>query len=98
MRTRCVRLICAVIAALVVGSPALAQERVEAKIKVVATFSIPADFVRNVGGDRVDVASLVNPNGDVHVYTPTPADAKALAGASLIVVNGLGLEGWIERL
>jgi zinc/manganese transport system substrate-binding protein len=98
MRTWCLRLICAVLAALVLGSPALAQEGVQGKVKVVATFSILADFVNNVGGDRVAVTSLVNPNGDVHVYTPTPADAKALAGASLVIVNGLGLEGWIERL
>jgi zinc/manganese transport system substrate-binding protein len=98
MRTRCLRLICAVLAALVVGFPTLAQERVQGKVKVVATFSILADFVNNVGGDRVAVTSLVNPNGDVHVYTPTPADAKALAGASLVIVNGLALEGWIERL
>jgi zinc/manganese transport system substrate-binding protein len=98
MRTRCLRLICAVLAAVVLGSPALAQDEVRGKIKVVATFSILADFVKNIGGDRVAVTSLVNPNGDVHVYTPTPADAKALAGASLVIVNGLGLEGWIERL
>jgi zinc/manganese transport system substrate-binding protein len=98
MRTRCLRLICAVLAALVLGSPALALDEVQGKIKVVATFSILADFVNNVGGDRVAVTSLVNPNGDVHVYTPTPADAKALAGASLVIVNGLGLEGWVERL
>jgi zinc/manganese transport system substrate-binding protein len=98
MRTRCLRLICAVLAAVVLGSPALAQDEVRGKIRVVATFSILADFVKNIGGDRVAVTSLVNPNGDVHVYTPTPADAKALAGASLVIVNGLGLEGWIERL
>ena len=98
MRTGCLRLISAVLAALVLGSPALALDEVQGKIKVVATFSILADFVKNVGGDRVAVTSLVNPNGDVHVYTPTPADAKALAGASLVAVNGLGLEGWIERL
>jgi zinc/manganese transport system substrate-binding protein len=65
---------------------------------VVATFSILADLVRNVGGDRVAAASLIGPNGDVHVYTPTPSDAKAIAGAKIVFVNGLGLEGWLERL
>jgi zinc/manganese transport system substrate-binding protein len=68
------------------------------KIDVVASFSILGDFVRNVGGDRVDVTTLVGPNGDAHVYTPSPADAKKVAAARLLVVNGLGFEGWLPRL
>jgi zinc/manganese transport system substrate-binding protein len=68
------------------------------KLKVVATFSIIGDIVKNVGGDRVDVDMLVGPNGDAHVYSPTPADARKLADAKLIVVNGLGYEGWLDRL
>lgn len=68
------------------------------KLKVIATFSIIGDIVKNVGGDRVDVEMLVGPNGDAHVYSPTPADAKKLADAKLIVVNGLGYEGWLDRL
>ncbi|TIT41415.1 MAG: metal ABC transporter substrate-binding protein, partial [Mesorhizobium sp.] len=46
-------------------------------LKVVASFSIIADFARNVGGDRVDIIALVGPNGDAHVYEPKPADAAA---------------------
>jgi zinc/manganese transport system substrate-binding protein len=69
-----------------------------AKLPVVATFSILADFARNVGGDRIDVAALVGPDGDTHVYQPKPADAEKLSAARLILVNGLGLEGWIDRL
>ena len=57
-----------------------------------------ADLVKNVGGDRVDVTALVGPDGDAHVYEPTPGDAKKLAGAGVIFVNGLGLEGWMTRL
>jgi zinc/manganese transport system substrate-binding protein len=76
--------------------PALAQT--PAKIPVVATFSILADFARNVGGDRIEVISLVGPNGDAHVYQPTPDDAKNLRAARLILVNGLKLEGWMDRL
>jgi zinc/manganese transport system substrate-binding protein len=68
------------------------------KLPVVATFSILADFARKVGGDRIEVAALVGPNGDTHVYQPKPSDAKELGAARLIVVNGLGLEGWIDRL
>jgi zinc/manganese transport system substrate-binding protein len=69
-----------------------------AKLPVVATFSILADFARNVGGERIEVTALVGPNGDTHVYQPKPADAKELGAARLILVNGLGLEGWIDRL
>ena len=67
-------------------------------LPVVATFTILADLVRQVGGDRVEVVSLVGPNGDVHAYNPSPADSRKLAGARLIVENGLNLEGWISRL
>jgi zinc/manganese transport system substrate-binding protein len=75
-------------------TPARAQDR----LSVVASFSILGDFVKNVGGDRVGVSTLVGPEGDVHVYTPAPADAKKIADAKLLVINGLGLEGWLPRL
>ncbi|NOJ48664.1 metal ABC transporter solute-binding protein, Zn/Mn family [Bradyrhizobium archetypum] len=68
------------------------------RINVVASFSILGDFVRNVGGDRVSVTTLVGPDGDAHVYTPTPSDAKLVADARLVFVNGLGFEGWLARL
>ena len=80
------------------ATPAPAQDNPQGKLQVVATFSILADFVKNVGGDRVTVASLVGPNGDAHVYQPTPADAKTVADAKLVFVNGLGFEGWMGRL
>jgi zinc/manganese transport system substrate-binding protein len=76
------------------GTPAWTQE----KLKVVATFSILADMVKTVGGERIELATLVGPNADAHVYSPTPADAKTLASARLVVTNGLGFEGWIARL
>jgi zinc/manganese transport system substrate-binding protein len=75
------------------ASPARAEP-----LKVVASFSILGDFVRNVGSDRVEVTTLVGPDSDTHVYAPTPLDAKKIAGASLIVVNGFGFEGWLPRL
>jgi zinc/manganese transport system substrate-binding protein len=71
-----------------------AQERP----RVVASFSILGDLVRVVGGDAVELVTLVGPDQDAHVFEPTPADARALAGAQLVVVNGLGFEGWLERL
>ena len=68
------------------------------KVKAVASFSILADMVKQVGGDRVEVITLVGPDGDAHVYEPTPADAKNLAGANILFTNGLGFEGWMDRL
>lgn len=70
----------------------------EQKLPVVASFSILGDFVSRVGGDRVAVTTLVGPNGDAHVYEPTPADARSVAGAKLVIVNGLGFEGWLKKL
>src|SRR4051812_24933618 len=77
------------------AAPAFAQE---SKMPVIATFSILADLVKNVGGDRVEITTLVGPNSDAHVYAPTPADAKKVAGAKVVFVNGLGFEGWMTRL
>jgi zinc/manganese transport system substrate-binding protein len=88
------RILLGLICLVALASPLRAQERVS----VVASFSILGDFVRNVGGDRINVTTLVGPNADVHVYTPAPADAKTIAGAKLVIVNGLGLEGWLPRL
>lgn len=79
---------------LLTASPLHAAER----LNVVASFSILADFVRNVGGDRINLTTLVGSDSDVHVYTPPPADAKRVAEAKLVIVNGLGLEGWLPRL
>lgn len=79
------------------AGPALAQAPAQ-KMPVVASFSILGDFVKQVGGDRVAVTTIVGPNGDAHVYQPTPADAKAVAAAKVVFVNGLGFEGWMDRL
>ncbi|WP_105385235.1 zinc ABC transporter substrate-binding protein AztC [Neorhizobium alkalisoli] len=69
-----------------------------AQLKVVASFSIIADFAKNVGGDRVDISTLVGPDGDAHVYEPRPADAAALEGADVVLINGLQFEGFMSRL
>lgn len=79
------------------AGPALAQAPAQ-KMPVVASFSILGDFVKQVGGDRVAVTTIVGTNGDAHVYQPTPADAKAVAAAKVVFVNGLGFEGWMDRL
>jgi zinc/manganese transport system substrate-binding protein len=94
MLTRRQALAATALAALFVAPGARAQDR----LNVIATFSILGDFVKNVGGDRVEVATLVGPNGNAHVYAPSPGDAKKVADAKLVFVNGLGFEGWLERL
>ncbi len=68
------------------------------KIDVIASFSILADLVKQVGGDRIEVTALVGENSDAHVYQPTPADVARIGKARLIVINGLGFEGWADRL
>ena len=68
------------------------------KVTVVASFSILGDLVQQVGGDHVAVSTLVGPNGDAHVYQPTPQDTIRLTKSQLFVVNGLGFEGWMDRL
>jgi len=84
--------------ALGIITPAAAQDSGTTKLPVVASFSILGDFAKEIGGDRVSVTTLVGPNGDAHVFQPAPADAKKLAAAKVVFVNGLGFEGWIDRL
>ena len=98
MWTRSQTIAATALAAFLAAGPALAQEPPKEKLKVVASFSILGDFVRNVGGDRLQVATLVGPDGNAHVYAPSPADAQKVADARIVLVNGLGFEGWLDRL
>ncbi len=68
------------------------------KLPVTASFSILGDLVRVVGGDRVEVATLVGPDEDAHVFEPKPSHAKAIVQAKLVVTNGLGFEPWATKL
>ncbi|MCX5571879.1 metal ABC transporter substrate-binding protein [Kaistia nematophila] len=86
------------IAAALALSTALPAQAADSKIKVVATFSVLGDLASEIGGDHVEVRTLVGPNGDAHTFEPSPADAKAMGGAAVLVENGLGLEGWLGRL
>jgi zinc/manganese transport system substrate-binding protein len=85
----------AALLALLLLTPAWAQA---APLKVVASFSILGDFAAAVGGDDIALTVLVGPGGDPHAYQPRPADAVALGGADLVLVNGFGFEGWLDRL
>ena len=80
-----------------IAAAAQTQAASAGTLRAVASISIIADLVRNVGGDRVEVAALVGPDGDPHVFSPSPGDARTLA-AAIVLVNGLGLEGWMARL
>ena len=82
-------------AALLLAAAGQAQA---APVKAVATFTEIADVVKQVGGDQVQVSSLVGPNGDPHAYEPTPTDAQALKQADVVFMSGLHLEGWMDRL
>ena len=75
-----------------------APARAEEPLRVVASFSVLADLVREIGGDHVEVSSLVPVGGEPHDWEPLPRDIAALGEADLVVVNGLGLEGWQDRL
>jgi len=92
------RLLAAAAAAALLAAPASARAAPARKLKAVATISVLGDLVKNVGGDQVDVTTLVGPNADAHIFSPTPGDARMVAAADIVFVNGLGLEGWMTRL
>ncbi|WP_418647295.1 metal ABC transporter solute-binding protein, Zn/Mn family [Thauera butanivorans] len=76
-------------------SSALAQAE---PLEVTASFSILGDMVREVGGDRVRVRTLVGANEDAHAFQPRPSDARQIGSSALVVVNGLGFDDWMARL
>jgi zinc/manganese transport system substrate-binding protein len=88
----------ALLATVITLSPAALASASAEPLKVIASFSIIGDFAQNVGGERVEVTTLVGADGDAHVYEPKPADAVAMAGADVVLVNGLHFEGFLERL
>jgi len=93
---KCQRLFLLAMLCVVLPSRSFADE--QKPLQVVASFSILANLVSQIGGEHVNVTMLVGPGGDAHVYEPTPGDARQLAEAKLLVVNGLGFEGWMDRL
>lgn len=78
--------------------PPLALRAQPATPRIVASFSILADMAQELAPTGVEVTSLVGPDADAHVYEPRPADGRRLAQADLVLINGLGYEGWIERM
>ena len=95
METKLKRMIGAlVISLLACASSASAADRMQ----VVASFSILGDMVQQVTGDLADVTTIVGPDADAHLYQPNAADAKAVAKADIIFVNGMGFETWSDTL
>src|SRR5690606_31651463 len=90
------KLLCAALAA-VVACIAAGAARAE-PVSVVTSFSILGDLVSQVGGDHVEVHPLVGADQDAHVFQPRPSDAARISRAQLVIVNGLGFEGWMTRL
>ncbi|AGB77035.1 ABC-type metal ion transport system, periplasmic component/surface adhesin [Enterobacteriaceae bacterium strain FGI 57] len=85
-----------VILALALGL--IAQGAMAKTLNVVTSFSVLGDITQQVGGDAVKVTTLVGPDGDPHTFEPSPKESALLSKADVVVVNGLGLEGWIDRL
>ncbi|NUJ59810.1 metal ABC transporter solute-binding protein, Zn/Mn family [Onishia taeanensis] len=88
----------ALAATMATATPLYADEPTDVPINVVASFSVLADMVEEVGGDHVSVTALVGPDSDPHMFSPSPTEARAVAKADLVVFNGLNYEGWMERL
>ena len=80
--------------ALLLVRPAQAQQR----LSVVASFSILADMTRQIGGDRITLRAIAGPDQDAHGFQPKPSDAAALTNAAVVIRNGLGFEGWLDRM
>lgn len=68
------------------------------KVQVAATISVIGDMVEEVGGDRVEVFTVVSPGSDVHTFQPRPSDARRISESSVVFQNGLGLEEWMGDL
>lgn len=83
---------------LAIGALLISPLSIAKTVNVVASFTVLADIVKQIGGEHVNVKSLVGPNGDPHTFEPAPQDSQALASADLVIVSGLGLEGWMDRL
>jgi zinc/manganese transport system substrate-binding protein len=89
------RLLCGLFMALWL---ALVPAAAASQLKVVASFSILGDMATRVGGDDMKLTVLIGPDSDTHVFEPTPSHARSIAGADVILFNGLGFEPWLQRL
>lgn len=91
-------LVAAYITTAAAGASRALAEAAPAQMPVVATFPILADMVSEIGGEHVQLTSIIGLGADAHAFEPTPEHARALAGAQVLVMNGLGFEAWLPRL
>src|SRR5437763_4505346 len=81
------------------GGPAAGAAAVPAKVKVVAAEDFWGSIARQLGGDHADVRSIIaDPDTDPHGYEPKPEDGAALAAGQVAIVNGIGYDGWADKL
>ncbi len=80
------------------GSAGQSSEGENGPLQVVATFSVLSDIVQNVAGDEVELTTVVGPGEDAHTFQANPSDSRALVGADLVFLNGLGFEPWLDGL
>jgi manganese transport system substrate-binding protein len=92
-----IRAAAVLLGALLLAGCGAASEPDSGKPKVLTTFTVVADMVRQVGGDRIEVASITKPGAEIHGYEPTPSDLKRAATSDLVFQNGMGLERWFEQ-
>jgi zinc/manganese transport system substrate-binding protein len=78
--------------------PGFLPARAQGPLRVVASFSILGEMTRQVAGDRIALRTVAGPNVDAHTFQPRPSDAEALRGAALAIRNGLGFDGWFDRM
>lgn len=97
LKACCLAALAAVLLVLLAGA-ACTSSTDSGKLKVVATILPLADFVRNVGGDKVEVTTLMSAGDSPHTWEPLPAQVKTIADARLIIINGAGLEFWMEKV
>ncbi len=83
---------------LIITLTLISGSAIAAPIKVVTSFSMLEDLVQNLGGKLVSLTNFVPRNGDAHSYQPSTQDVRALGDAKIVFMNGLGLEGWFEKL
>ena len=87
-----------IVAGLTVASSTPVRAASDGPLEVVATFSILGDMVSRIGGEHIELTTLVGPNGDAHVYQPVPSDARTVSEAKVLFVNGMAFESWLNRL
>ena len=98
LRLHAARLLAVILAATALAGCGAATSTVDGRLRVVATTTQLGDFARNVGGERVTVSQLLQPNTDPHDYEPTPSDVTAVTGARVVIEHGLGLDDWLDQV